>query len=374
VVAPDRPAIHSGAVTEASGDLTVAAKPAVGARLELVDPAGRSMVSGSPFKSPQAPVGTWTVTVHSAGFATERRRFVVPPDEPTLVKVELQALAGLEVTGSPAGAEVEVGGPEGFKHTGGLPWRASGLRPGKYRVQVRRSGYRTRNRTVELPPGETTQVEIELSKGGGTSRNTGKSRRTTGKQAAEQSPYLRNLAVDVGLLAGYHYYIDADQGAAGAGSLDTGLRVGVMLRNRMQLALRVDYNTVSYRSSSESFGEPSQAGSSGGHLGVGGDYAWYIGTLKSGSRLLPFFRFQFMYWPTLSREGMDDYTGTGYHLAAGLGLTLVLGRKRGLAIHASVDYGAARQTWEPKTTGEGASTISRENAGLGALAGVSYYF
>lgn len=365
------PAIQSGAVTDAFGDLTVAAKPANGARLELIDPAGRAIVSGSPYKDARAPVGTWQVTVHSAGFATERRRFVVPPDEPTLLKLELQTLSGLEVLGSPSGAEVTVSGPEGFEHKGGLPWRASGLRPGQYKVEVQRTGYRTTRRTVQLPPGETTQVKVELSKGSGSARSSGgRGTGSSGKPAAEGPHFLRPMKVAVEALGGFHYHTDTNQGPAGFTSAEMGVRVGLMLRTRMQLALRAEYALVTYRASAASVGEPSGEGS-GGHLGIGGDYAWYVG---QAGPVLPFFRFHFMYWPSLSREGFGDYTGSGILVGLGLGLTLPLGSPRGLAASLSLDYGAAKETWEPKDTAGGASALTRDNVGFGATAGLSYYF
>jgi formylglycine-generating enzyme required for sulfatase activity len=160
------PSVKSGAVTAAAGDLTVSVKPKEGARLELTDPSGRALASGSPYRDAKAKVGQWKVVIRAAGYEEEAREFEVPADEPTLVKFELKLLGGLKVTGKPVGSAVKVTGPGGFANEGGLPWEASGLRSGAYVVEVTRAGYETAEQKVTVEAGKTATVEAQLVKKG----------------------------------------------------------------------------------------------------------------------------------------------------------------------------------------------------------------
>ena len=160
------PRITSGEVTASRGNLIVECKPFGLVRLDLSAPGGESLVSGSPYRNQQAPVGRWQLLARAQGHAEQRRSFDVPPDETTLVKLELAPLGALEVRGSPRGAAVEVIGPGEFRHQGGLPWSASGLPSGLYGVRVSRPGYTPVARKVEVAAGGTATVEVELTRRG----------------------------------------------------------------------------------------------------------------------------------------------------------------------------------------------------------------
>jgi len=163
------PVISSGTRKAAVGNLVLEVKPFRAVRLELTDPAGQRLVSGSPYRNAAAAVGSWRVKASGAGLEPEERSFPVPPDETTLVKLELVPLGGLAITG-PEGADVAVTGPGGFANQGALPWAAQGLQRGAYEVQVSRTGYAELRRSVEVRPGETATLRADLQKvvtGGG---------------------------------------------------------------------------------------------------------------------------------------------------------------------------------------------------------------
>ncbi len=163
---PGGPTIKRGTVTSATGDLTVDAKPRELVRLELTDPAGKTLAVASPYKNPAAAPGTWKVVARAAGHEVQSLVVQVPPDETTLAKLELKPLGGLKVTGTPAGAAVKISGPGGFADTSGLPWEASGLPSGSYRVEVTRDGYDPLDRLAEVRAGETATVSVALPKKG----------------------------------------------------------------------------------------------------------------------------------------------------------------------------------------------------------------
>lgn len=165
VVVPGGPQVTTGRPRAAVGDLTVAGQPADRVRLEVTGPDGRTVASGSPYKNPAAAVGTWKVTASATGYETETRTIQVPADDVVFEKLELKALGALTVAGKPEGAKVVVTGP-GFSNEGWLPWSASGLTSGTYRVQVTRETYVAHDATVEVRPGETARVSVDLPRQG----------------------------------------------------------------------------------------------------------------------------------------------------------------------------------------------------------------
>ena len=163
-VGTDGPEIRSTKVTEALGDLEVSFKPYDQVRLDLVSPDGEKIASGSPYQNRRAVPGRWGLLARARGHEPVERSFEVRADEPTLVKGEMQPLGGLRVEGTPVGASARVTGPHGFSHQGGIPWQASALRLGEYRVVVTRSGYDTVTRTATVQSGATARVQVELSR------------------------------------------------------------------------------------------------------------------------------------------------------------------------------------------------------------------
>jgi len=170
LAAPPPPVVSSGPsivaaeVTASTGNLVVEARPFGEVRLELQDPSGTPVVSGSPYRNPEAKVGRWEVVARAAGRVEARRSVEVPPDETTLVKLELPLLGGLRVTGEPAGSRGRVTGPSGCEHEGGLPWVGQGLMPGSYRVEVSRKAYAPVSMTVAVESGKTSERVIRLAR------------------------------------------------------------------------------------------------------------------------------------------------------------------------------------------------------------------
>jgi len=160
------PTIRRSSATNAASDLTITARPSEAVRLDITEPSGRTFASGVPYKNPQATPGRWKVTARAAGYRDETREVDVPADDTVLAKMELTLLGALSVTGTPAGAQVTVTGPglPGGRDQGGLPWEASGLASGSYRVKVARTGYRDFDEAVQVESGRTTEVVVALQK------------------------------------------------------------------------------------------------------------------------------------------------------------------------------------------------------------------
>jgi len=165
-VAAGGPSIRRSSSTKAASDLTITAKPSEGVRLDITDPAGKTLASGVPYKNPQAAPGRWKVTARAAGYEDETRDVDVPADDTILAKIDMKLLGALSVTGTPAGAQVVVTGPglPGGRDEGGLPWEASGLSSGSYGVKVTRTGYRDFDEAVQVEPGRTAEVTVALQR------------------------------------------------------------------------------------------------------------------------------------------------------------------------------------------------------------------
>ena len=149
------------------GDLTVTGRAVGGGavRLDLVDPSGKALASGSPFRDDAAKPGNWKVTAKATGHEDATRAFEVSLGEAPNIALDLKPLGGLKVAGEPAGAAVKVTGPGGFKDDGGLPWEADGLASGTYQVEVSRTGYSTDQKEITVEAGRTATVAIKLEKG-----------------------------------------------------------------------------------------------------------------------------------------------------------------------------------------------------------------
>jgi hypothetical protein len=163
-VAPSGPRVKKSQVTAAVGTLTISAKPKDVVRVDLVDPDGKKSATGASYENKQAKPGTWRLVARASGYEEQEQTVEVPPDDVTLVKIELKPFGGLKVTGTPSGAAVSVSGPGGFHDDGGLPWEADGLKSGTYQVKVTRAGYGAAEETAEVKPGETATVRVALQK------------------------------------------------------------------------------------------------------------------------------------------------------------------------------------------------------------------
>jgi TolB-like protein len=158
------PRIKRSGVSAAVGNLIVEVKPKDVTRLEVTDPQGKTTTTGWRFENAQAQVGRWRLLARGTGHEDLRKDIDVPPDETTVEKLELRALGGLKVTGTPGGAAVKVTGPNGFSDEGGLPWEAEGLPAGSYRVEVTREGYDAFSQETTVEPGNVSRVTVDLVK------------------------------------------------------------------------------------------------------------------------------------------------------------------------------------------------------------------
>jgi len=151
-------------VLKALGTLEITATPAGKVRLDVTDPKGKSGAYGSPYRLTGAEPGRWKVQASASGYEAQARDVDVPLVETTRVAVDLKPLGGLSIAGTPAGAAVTVTGPGGFANEGALPWEASGLRSGEYRVRVTRETYRDFEAKAIVEAGSTARVAVALEK------------------------------------------------------------------------------------------------------------------------------------------------------------------------------------------------------------------
>ena len=185
------PNIDRAAVTAAVADVTVEAEPAKRVSLEVTDPAGKTVVSGTPFRNRQGKPGVWQVRATAPGYQPVQTAFPASPDHKTVWKIILDRLGGLSVSGTPKGADVSVSGPGGFADSGGLPWKAKGLTSGTYKVKVTRDGYKDMEHTVEVRAGATVSVPVLLSRIVEPKKATGSSRK---RGAGKKIEWVRSRA------------------------------------------------------------------------------------------------------------------------------------------------------------------------------------
>jgi formylglycine-generating enzyme required for sulfatase activity len=155
-----------GTASSRTGNLTVYAPVPMGVavRIELVDPEGRIIASGSRYSDPEAPVGAWKATVLAPGFDEASRSFEVRPGSSTVIRFDLKKAGGLRVTGEPDNARVTITGPSDYRAVGNLPLEVADLKTGKYRVDVAMPGYRSESRTASVEQGRTALVAVRLAK------------------------------------------------------------------------------------------------------------------------------------------------------------------------------------------------------------------
>ncbi|MBM4398589.1 MAG: SUMF1/EgtB/PvdO family nonheme iron enzyme, partial [Deltaproteobacteria bacterium] len=157
---------HVSEIRAEVGMLRVEGSPK-GARLDIAGPRefgdrGR-LATALPYGPFEVPAGQYRVDVSSAGYDPETRTAFVPSDRTVVVDVALVQSEGvLEVTGTPAGARVDLSCAKGFSRAFGLPGTLSVPR-GTCAVKVTRAGYEAFERTVEVEGGKTARVEVKLA-------------------------------------------------------------------------------------------------------------------------------------------------------------------------------------------------------------------
>lgn len=117
---------------------------------------------GSPTVLNNLPVGKYTLTVRKEGFYDETRSFVLEKGKPMTISVTLRAsFFSLFVTANVEGANIEIENVGEFENSvEDLP-----LKPGNYRINVYKNGYKTFTREIAFSAGgQKTTVEATLER------------------------------------------------------------------------------------------------------------------------------------------------------------------------------------------------------------------
>ncbi len=88
----------------------------------------------------------------------EEGGFVEEEEEEVEEEPEELEMGGIEVTSNPANAEVYVD----YKHMGTTPGTVTGLKPGKYKVKVKKKNYEEWESRIEVKSGQATNVYAKL--------------------------------------------------------------------------------------------------------------------------------------------------------------------------------------------------------------------
>ena len=160
------PVISGGDVSAALGHLIVKAIPKE-ATVQVTGPEKFREVGAPGWDRADLIPGSYVVEVAAAGYEAQKQVVTLAADDAQVVKIALQRLGGLEISGTPAGAKVEVRGPDGFSAVQGLPLMTIGDAPkGSYSVKVSKAGFESAefNPTVRL--GETARLTVALKQPG----------------------------------------------------------------------------------------------------------------------------------------------------------------------------------------------------------------
>ena len=157
------PVVEGGEVTRASAQLIVRVTPRT-ARVKVTGPGGYSSTGGWNWERSDLKPGSYRVVAGAKGYVNSERDVTLSVDDLQTVKLVLERPGNLLVTGTPAGAQVEVTGPGGFSAIKGFPLSVKGAPGGTYRVKVSRAGYKSDERDAEVRAGATTKVEVKLEK------------------------------------------------------------------------------------------------------------------------------------------------------------------------------------------------------------------
>ena len=149
------------------GHLRVEGSP----RRARVDVSGPSSFSGPravalPHTWQNIPAGSYRIKVQAEDRDPYQTTVTVLPDRTKVVAVVLQKTYGqLTIGGTPAGARVELAGPDGFRKVFGLTasFTFPRLRRGSYTVKVTRTGYTTVHKQLRVAGGQTTRVAVKAS-------------------------------------------------------------------------------------------------------------------------------------------------------------------------------------------------------------------
>ncbi len=158
------PSVSGGEVTNDVARLIVRVRPR-SARLKITGPGGFSTTGSANWEHSKLKPGTYKVVAGAVGYGATRRTVTLGPDDLKTMTIKLKRPGSLVVTGSPAGARVEISGPGRFSVVKGLPVTVSGATEGSYTVKVSRTGYGAVEHQAQVRPGNTTRVVVKLQKG-----------------------------------------------------------------------------------------------------------------------------------------------------------------------------------------------------------------
>ncbi len=157
------PVVEGGEVTRAAARLIVRVTPRT-ARVKVTGPGGFSSTGGGNWERQDLKPGSYRVVAGARGYVSSGRDVTLTVDDLQTLKLVLERPGALLVTGTPAGARVEVTGPGGFSAVKGFPLSVKGAPGGTYRVKVSRQGYKSVERDAEVRAGATTKVDVKLEK------------------------------------------------------------------------------------------------------------------------------------------------------------------------------------------------------------------
>ena len=158
------PQASGAAIIESIAHLTVEVEPA-DAQLTVTGPGGAMYSVSGRFDKRNLKTGEYKVRASAPGYGADERVLVLKGEKDVSDRLVLQKAGGLDISGEPVGAKVEIAGPCDFKTEQGLPMTVTGLRYGKYSVKVSRDGFITIAKEVEVKPGETSKVDVRMKKG-----------------------------------------------------------------------------------------------------------------------------------------------------------------------------------------------------------------
>ena len=112
----------------------------------------------TPLQISNIDTGTHVLLLQKIGYYQKRVSFSLPAPGTSALNFELTAPGRLEITTIPDSATLEINGT----HCGATPYIDSLVKPGKYKVVVKKDGYRPSERTVEVSGGSVVSVTDSL--------------------------------------------------------------------------------------------------------------------------------------------------------------------------------------------------------------------
>ncbi|MBI1750960.1 MAG: PEGA domain-containing protein [Acidobacteria bacterium] len=196
-VGPPAPskAIPAGLVTKIERQL---ARAGLGGhvKVEVLDNVVRFTGSPNPRerKRLQQITQRWAVP---AGVSVEYAFDTLPETSPEVKPKTAPGKGEVEVLTDVNGATAILTGPDGRGDEGRTPWRFEDLAPGRYTLEVKKEGYRTERRILQVGQGRIKPVQITLQQAMArlevTSRPAGAEIIVNGKRQGQQTPATLSL-------------------------------------------------------------------------------------------------------------------------------------------------------------------------------------